>query len=145
MIKILFVCSGNTCRSVMAEKICNNYAKKHKLKVKAESAGIYANKGEKASAETINALKNIKIRNIKHSSTQFCLDNLFNYDYCIAVTQDIKNYIGKFNNVFCFQDFISEATDIIDPYGKIQQEYDKTCNQTQQYIIKLLKIIGDNQ
>ena len=145
MKKILFVCTGNTCRSVMAEKIFNNLAKKKKLKFKAESAGIYANEGSDVTQNTIKALKKLGIRNIKHKSIQFCLDNLFNYDYCVALTSDIKNYIGKFENVFCFQDFIAGSTDVSDPYMKDESEYLLTANQIKEYVEKFIDVIGEEK
>ena len=44
MIEICFVCTGNTCRSIMAERIAKKMAKQRKIKdVKFSSAGIYAN------------------------------------------------------------------------------------------------------
>ena len=127
----------------MAEKIFNNIAKKQKLKIKAESAGIYANVGEDISAGAIKSLKKLRIRNVKHKSQQFFLDNLYNYDYCVAVTQEIKNYIGKFNNVFCFQDFVSGATDIVDPFGQNQEVYDLTLKQIRDYVEILITKIGE--
>ena len=145
MIKILFVCTGNTCRSVMAEKICNHFAKKNKLKIKAESAGIFANVNQPISQGAINALKKCKIRNLKHKATQFCLDNLYNYDYCIAVTQDIKNYIGKFENVYCFSDLVIGANDIVDPYNQNQTTYNNSCEQIKKYIEILLNTFGENK
>ena len=42
--KILFVCTGNTCRSPMAQAIAEDYIKKHNIKnIEISSCGIYPN------------------------------------------------------------------------------------------------------
>ena len=43
--KILFVCTGNSCRSPMAELYFNHMARQKGLDITAASAGIYANDG----------------------------------------------------------------------------------------------------
>ncbi len=47
---ILFVCSGNTCRSVMAEHLLRKHLEAVGLPVQVESAGLWAAEGEPASA-----------------------------------------------------------------------------------------------
>ena len=43
--EICFVCTGNTCRSVMAERIARKKAKLRKMKdIKFSSCGLFANK-----------------------------------------------------------------------------------------------------
>ncbi len=39
---ILFVCTGNTCRSAMAQAICNHLAKEHNTEICADSCGVAA-------------------------------------------------------------------------------------------------------
>ncbi len=139
MLKVLFVCSQNTCRSPMAEKICSYIAKQNHLKIKCASAGLTAVPNQKISENARLALAKLGIKNVRHKSTVFSLDMLGEYDYCIAMSEKHKNYIGKFKNVLTFSDIIDGAVDISDPYGKDLEEYVKCSKQLAQYISIFLR------
>ena len=47
--KILFVCTGNTCRSPMAETVTKAVFKNKGIDADVESRGMYAQEGEPAS------------------------------------------------------------------------------------------------
>lgn len=51
--KILFVCTGNTCRSPMAEGLFKKMAKEKQLPVEVQSAGLAAFAGVPATPEAI--------------------------------------------------------------------------------------------
>ncbi len=53
--KLLFVCTGNTCRSAMAEGICRALAKERGVPVNVASCGLAAFAGDPASENAIRA------------------------------------------------------------------------------------------
>jgi protein-tyrosine-phosphatase len=77
---LMFICTGNTCRSPMAKAIAQSLAPELKI----DSAGLYAAEGECASENAIKALGEIGIDLSTHRSKQLKQDCA---DYYVPMTE----------------------------------------------------------
>ena len=93
MKKILFVCTGNTCRSPMAEGIFNSLAKEYHVDAVAESAGFDTEDGLPASENAIKACSEIGVDISNHKSKKFDECNLDEYIKFLTMNFDHANIL----------------------------------------------------
>ncbi|MCF8001401.1 MAG: low molecular weight protein arginine phosphatase [Halanaerobiales bacterium] len=146
---ILFVCTGNTCRSPMAEYFARKYIEDNNLEdFKVASAGINAATGENASEEAIEVMKEKGIDITGHKSKMLMKEDLEENDKILTMTNSHKEVIQDmydYDNVYTLKHFVNtcEDCDILDPYGFGVDKYRETRDEIEDAVKKLLNKMSD--
>ena len=85
--KILFLCTGNACRSQIAHVMSKQSVKLQKLNVEIKSRGTHAKFGESTTKEALLALSKAQI-NWQGTSSQLLLQDLDWADPILGMTQE---------------------------------------------------------
>lgn len=145
--KIVYVCTGNTCRSPMAEAVQRDLDDTIQVK----SAGIYANEGEKmhTNAEMVLQEKNIVMDHAASTVTEEMLEWA---DLVLTMTESHKMllsihfpaYTDKYATLIEYtkenhKNENIETMDIDDPFGQSIAVYRHTLTQLKRYISFITK------
>ena len=150
MIKILFVCHGNICRSPMAEFVMKDIVKKEGIPEKFEIASAATSTEEIGSKVYPPARKILAENNIScegKTARQITTDDYLYYDYIVAMdNRNIRNlspFVGddSENKVSLLMDYTSCPGDVLDPWytGDFEttfKDVEKGCRGLLNYIQK---------
>lgn len=148
MVNILFVCSGDTCRSPIASAIAKGKIKALNKKINVSSAGIFATAGTSVSGGAKRAIKALGYGTIRHKSIQLNFDILDKQTVVICASEKIKRQITdvypKKEKIFSYKDYVA-GEDIVDPYGKSDSEYIEVARYLEYVVGKVVdKVIKEN-
>lgn len=134
---LLFVCTGNTCRSPMAEAIWKALG----TDIPAYSAGISVWSGQPAHEHAIEAvipyggtLENHRSQDIRDVSIEPGKIMAMTAMQAAKVAELRPEWADR---TWVFTEFLGESGDISDPLGRGQVAYDRLAMQLYQLLIKL--------
>lgn len=148
MVKILFVCLGNICRSPMAECIMTDVVKKHGLQNEfriASAATSCEEEGNPIYPPARRKLNEKGVEVLPHFATVLTRDDKNAYDLIIAMEERnvraIYRIIGECDKVHRLLDFSSRPRDIADPWwtGDFETTYNdivEGCDALLDYCVK---------
>ena len=112
---ILFVCTGNTCRSPMAEGITRALAAEQHKDVTTVSAGLFAAYGAKPTEQAVEAVRSIADIS-DHESRPLTMELVNAADLIIGMTKDHKSVLLRFPSGVVKMVMLQTHMGLIKPY-----------------------------
>lgn len=150
--KIMFICTGNTCRSVMAEgimkKMLQNYGRND---VEVFSSGLHASTGEYSTDEAIRVMQeDYDVDILQHQSINVKDSNIEEMDLVLCATHaqltTLEYKYPELNHkIFTIKEYAYgpevKDKDIEDPWGYPIQVYKKCAEEIKDSLDKIIEMI----
>lgn len=148
---IAFVCTGNTCRSPMAEGLFNSLVKNLSLPYRALSAGIFAVSGSLPSENAVEISAENGIDISGHRAVQFNHDIAEKADIILTMSQSHKETLSNFfpnmsDKIYTLPEYIGNTafTEVFDPFGGNIDVYKSCFEVLKVFIKKLIDVLTEN-
>ena len=150
MQKIMFVCTGNICRSAMAEKLLKKKIDEKNLndKFSIYSSGISACSDDRPTYEAVKVMNDeYKVDLSDHRATPIIDSKIEEMDLVLCMTRAHKQILSSIypnlkNKIFLIKEYVGLDGDVLDPYGGTLKIYSDCAKELDYYLDLLLKKEG---
>lgn len=122
--KLMFICTGNICRSAMAHKLMEKMIKDAKRKeIDVYSCGVFAQNGDKSTHQAIEVMEEYGVNLKDHTATNIRNAPIQEMELILCMTQSHKYSVLQMypelqGKVVTLKEYIGEENlDIADPWG----------------------------
>lgn len=143
MFRILLVCTGNTCRSPMAETLLTAKIRQSGLAgdIMVLSAGLAGEGSLPASYGAVQAMAGRGLDVSGHCSRQLLPDYIEAADLVLTMTKGHKQAVQRLiarnlDKVFTLAEFAGEHSDVDDPFGGDDAVYRQCADQLESLLAK---------
>lgn len=147
--RILFVCTGNTCRSPMSATIMQNFLQGYGMNIRVESRGMVVLFPEPYNPKAVAVAARHGMIMPSNTAAQLSNKDFDNNTLVLvmnsAMKQKIYEVYDRAINVYTISEFAGEGDmEVSDPYAKGIDEYNKCFEQLYMLVEKIAEIIKKN-
>lgn len=143
--KLIYVCTGNTCRSPMAEAIYKNLDQESEVKV--FSRGLVVLFGEPINPKAEIVLKKHDLEINNHISKGLKEAEIDDATLILTMTQahqrKIMDAFPNAKDVYTIKEYAGESGDVVDPYGGTLVEYEDCYIELARLVKKIIYKLND--